>query len=67
MIRPEGWDSWDKELDKKTVYYGEYQLHGPGANPPGRVAWAHHLTAKESKGYSLKAIFAAQGPWVPAR
>jgi pectinesterase len=52
MIRPEGWDHWGKETNKKTAYYAEYQSRGPGAAPKQRVAWSHQLTDAEAKQYT---------------
>jgi pectinesterase len=66
-IAPAGWDNWKNPANEKTAYFAEYRSTGPGANPAARVPWAHQLTAKEAKGYTLKAIFAAEVPWVPTR
>jgi len=66
-IRPEGWDNWKKPENEKTAYYTEYRSTGPGAQPEKRVAWAHQLTRKEAKQYTLKKIFASQQPWTPVR
>ncbi|MGY3089606.1 pectinesterase [Hymenobacter sp. UYAg731] len=66
-IVPAGWENWKNPANEKTAYFAEYKSSGPGANPVGRVAWAHQLTAKEAKGYTLKAIFAAEVPWVPGK
>ena len=52
MIRPEGWDAWEKESNKKTAYYAEYQSHGPGAAPDKRASWAHQLTEAEARLYT---------------
>ena len=66
-IVPAGWDNWKNPANEKTAYFAEYHSTGPGANPARRVAWAHQLTAKEAKKYTLKAIFAAEVPWVPGK
>ena len=66
-IVPAGWENWKNPANEKTAYFAEYRSTGPGANAGGRVRWAHQLTAKEAKQYTLKAIFAAEVPWVPAR
>ena len=63
MIRPEGWDPWDKESNKKTAYYGEYQSHGPGAAPKQRAPWAHQLTEAEAKQYTRDNVLHG---WQPA-
>ena len=66
-IVPAGWENWKNPANEKTAYFAEYRSIGPGANATGRVPWARQLTAKEAKKYTLKAIFAAEVPWVPAR
>jgi hypothetical protein len=39
-----GWLAWDASAlaPDDTVYYGEYQNYGPGAELEGRVAWPGH-------------------------
>jgi pectinesterase len=66
-IRPEGWDNWKKPENEKTASYMEYRSSGPGARAGQRVRWAHQLTAKEAKRYTLKNIFASQQPWNPEK
>ena len=64
-ITPTAWDNWKNPENEKTAYFAEYRSTGPGANPKGRVGWAHQLTAKEARQYTLKVIFAASQPWLP--
>jgi pectinesterase len=52
VIRPDGWDPWGQESNKKTAYYAEYQSSGPGAAPARRVPWSHQLTAAEAQAYT---------------
>jgi pectinesterase len=66
-ITATAWDNWKKPENEKTAYFAEYNSTGPGANPKGRVAWSHQLTAKEAKLYTLKSIFSASEPWVPGK
>ncbi|GGF14989.1 pectinesterase [Hymenobacter cavernae] len=66
-ITAAGWDNWRNPENEKTAYYAEYNSTGPGANPKGRVAWSHQLTAKEAKQYTLKNIFAGAEAWEPAK
>jgi pectinesterase len=63
---PAGWDNWRDVANEKTAYYAEYQSTGPGANPSARAKWAHQLTAKEAKRYTLATIFGGTAPWLPA-
>jgi len=66
QIRPEGWDNWRQPTNEQTAYYAEFNSTGPGANAKGRVKWAHQLTAKEAKRYTLKTIFAGAAAWLPS-
>ncbi|MCB2379887.1 pectin esterase [Hymenobacter sp. BT635] len=66
-ITPAGWDNWRNPENEKTVCYAEYKSTGPGANAQERVKWAHQLTAKEAKKYTLKNIFAGGEGWEPVR
>lgn len=64
-IVPAGWENWKNPENEKTAYYAEYQSAGPGANPAGRVPWAHQLTAKEAKQYTLNQVFGGKEAWRP--
>jgi pectinesterase len=66
-IVPAGWDNWKNADNEKTAYYAEYRSTGPGANPAARVPWAHQLTEKEAKKYTLKQIFGGKEAWVPGK
>jgi pectinesterase len=65
-IVPAGWENWRNPENEKTAFYAEYRSIGPGANPAGRVAWSHQLTAREAKSYTLKRIFGGSQAWEPA-
>lgn len=56
-IAAEGWDNWRDPANEKTVFYGEYQSSGGGANSKARVGWSKQLSAAEAKQFSLKNIF----------
>jgi pectinesterase len=65
QIKAAGWHNWGKESNEKTAYYAEFGSTGPGANPAGRVAWSHQLTAEEAKAYTPKTVFAGPVSWEP--
>lgn len=52
-ITPEGWHNWSKPEAEKTIFYAEYNSKGKGNNPQQRVKWAHQLTNKEIKKYTI--------------
>jgi pectinesterase len=66
-ITPAGWDNWRAPSNEQTAYYAEFNSRGPGANPAGRVKWAHRLSAKEARQYTLKNIFGGSQAWTPAQ
>ncbi|CAD5181114.1 unnamed protein product [Musa acuminata subsp. malaccensis] len=39
VIEPVGWLEWSGSFALTTLYYGEFDNHGPGANTSGRVQW----------------------------
>jgi pectinesterase len=51
-IIPAGWFDWDDATRQKTVFYGEYECTGVGANRTGRVKWSRVLTAKQAAAFS---------------
>ena len=62
VIKPSGWDNWDKAENEKTAFYAEYKNTGPGYQPKERVAWSHQLSDAEAREYTLANIF---GDWNP--
>ena len=65
-ILPAGWDNWRDPANERTAFYAEYCSTGPGANPAGRVPWAHQLSARQARQYTLARIFGGAAGWVPA-
>ncbi|KGN52152.1 probable pectinesterase/pectinesterase inhibitor 25 [Cucumis sativus] len=39
LISPVGWLEWNGTVGLETLYYGEYENYGPGANTSLRVNW----------------------------
>jgi pectinesterase len=56
MIQPAGWDHWEKETNKQTAYYAEYNSSGPGANPKTRVSWTHQLSEAQAREYTRQKV-----------
>lgn len=49
IIKPEGWLPWRGDFAVRTLYYGEFDSRGPGANRTARVEWSnqtpeHHVS-----------------------
>jgi pectinesterase len=51
-IIPAGWFDWDDATRQKTVFYGEYECTGVGANRAGRVKWSRVLTPSQAAAFS---------------
>ena len=64
-IAPAGWDNWRSPTNEQTAYYAEFNSTGPGAPAKERVKWAHQLTAKEARQYTLENVFAGPARWMP--
>ncbi|XP_068661101.1 probable pectinesterase 53 [Aristolochia californica] len=64
LVLPQGWNDWGQPLRHSSVYYGEYQCSGPGANSTGRVTWARLLTYTEVKPF-LGTYYIDGNKWLP--
>jgi pectinesterase len=62
QIAAPGWDHWEKESNKQTARYAEYQNRGPGAQPARRVMWSRQLTDEEARQYTLPTVFRNWNP-----
>ncbi|SNC66334.1 pectinesterase [Hymenobacter gelipurpurascens] len=65
QIKPEGWDHWEKESNKQTARYAEYQNRGKGFQPKQRVPWSRQLTAQQAQEYTLENVFRNWNPAQP--
>ncbi|PKA54552.1 putative pectinesterase/pectinesterase inhibitor 51 [Apostasia shenzhenica] len=63
IVRPEGWLPWRGEFALATLFYGEYESSGPGANSTARVSWSSRIPAEHVGIYSLE-NFIQGGEWV---
>ncbi|MCB0494713.1 MAG: pectin esterase [Cyclobacteriaceae bacterium] len=55
-IVPAGWHNWSKPEAEKDAYYAEYNCYGKGAATDKRANWAHQLTKKEAKDYTIDRV-----------
>ncbi|KAL4578088.1 hypothetical protein LXL04_014204 [Taraxacum kok-saghyz] len=53
LITPEGWMPWTGDFALKTLYYGEFDNSGKGANLTGRVTWSSRIPAERVDVYSI--------------
>lgn len=58
-IKPEGWDDWQDEKNRRSAYFAEYGSAGAGASASGsansRAAWSHALTPSEAEALNRQA------------
>jgi pectinesterase len=65
VVRPEGWNNWNKPDAEKTTFYAEFGSTGPGANDGARVKWAKPLTAAEAAALTPQKVLAGTDGWNP--
>lgn len=65
LVHPEGWMPWNGEFALETLYYGEFNSSGAGANVTGRVPWSSQIPAEHVDSYSLK-NFIQGDKWIPS-
>ncbi|KAM3367559.1 hypothetical protein ACQJBY_016253 [Aegilops geniculata] len=54
VVRPEGWLAWRGDFALKTLYYGEFDSRGPGANQTSRVGWSSQTPGQHVTFYSVE-------------
>jgi pectinesterase len=65
VVRPAGWDNWNKADAEKTTFYAESGSSGAGANPSARVTWAKPLGAAAAARLTPQAVLAGAEDWNP--
>jgi pectinesterase len=65
VVRPEGWNDWNKPEAQRTARYSEFNSTGPGANPEARVKWARNLTASQAGALSVEKVLHGSDGWNP--
>lgn len=64
-IKEEGWHDWFKTDARRTVFYGEYGNHGPGASIEKRPEWVRRLSDHELPHYRKETVLAGLDGWTP--
>lgn len=64
IITSAGWMPWRGSFALRTLYYGEHENSGPGANASGRIAWSSQIPAAHVGSYSIQ-NFIQGNEWIP--
>lgn len=68
LVEPKGWLSWDGDkAPPSTIFYGEYQNAGVGANTAGRVVWSGYnpgLSLADAQKFSVGSLINGE-EWLP--
>jgi pectinesterase len=63
VVRPAGWNNWDRPEREKTSRYSEFGTTGPGSL--NRVPWARALTAAEAAEMTIDRVLGGADAWNP--
>ena len=67
VVRPEGWNNWDKPEREKTARYSEASNSGAGAATGSRVRWMKPLSEKDAATYTPPGVLGGADGWDPSR
>jgi pectinesterase len=67
VVRPAGWNNWQKPERELTARYAEFASSGPGANDGARVPWAHRLSDSEAARITKSAVLSGTDGWNPVK
>ena len=68
LIDPAGWLEWSGNFALNTLYYGEYQNTGAGADTSRRVKWGGYrvITSAAEAGKFTVGSFLSGNNWIPS-
>ncbi|CAA2935383.1 probable pectinesterase pectinesterase inhibitor 51 [Olea europaea subsp. europaea] len=64
LITSDGWLPWDGDFALKTLYYGEFENKGAGANTTKRVTWSSEIPVEHLNSYTVQ-NFIQGDQWIP--
>jgi pectinesterase len=65
VVRPAGWNNWQKPERESTARYSEFRSTGPGGDMKARVAWAHTLTDADAQKLTVRNVLSGTDEWDP--
>ncbi len=67
VVRPAGWNNWDRPEREKTVRYLEAGTSGAGGSVAARAAWARVPTPAELADLTTEVVLGGNDGWDPRR
>lgn len=67
VVRPAGWNDWNKPEAHATARYAEFNSTGDGANQTNRPSWTKQLTPNEARKITVEKVLGGADGWNPAR
>jgi pectinesterase len=65
VVRPVGWNDWNKPEAHKTVRYAEFNSTGDGASPTSRPDWTKQLNKSDAQKITMESVLGGTDGWNP--
>ncbi len=65
VVRPQGWNDWNKPEAHTATRYAEFNSTGAGANSTNRPDWTKQLSATEAKKITVEKVLGGNDGWNP--
>jgi len=65
VVRPQGWNDWNKPEAHTTTRYAEFDSTGPGANPTNRPDWTRQFKKSEAQKITVETVLGGADGWNP--
>ena len=65
VVRPAGWNDWNKSEAHTTARYAEFASYGAGGSPTNRPDWTKQLTKSDAQKITVKTVLGGADGWDP--
>jgi pectinesterase len=65
VVRPQGWNDWNKPEAHAAARYAEFGSTGPGAKPEARPAWTKQLSQAQAEAMTVQKVLGDTDGWNP--
>jgi len=65
VVRPVGWNDWNKPEAHKTARYAEFNSTGDGASPTNRPDWTKQLKKSDAQKITVEKVLGGTDGWDP--